>query len=76
MNPVDPLPMMQSDFGREPRPVCTESLNPDIVVMKAAKDRARFDASGPLNRARDRGIFFQSIGSHVFFTPVCCVHNS
>ena len=41
------------------RPVCTENLNPDIVVMKAAKDRVRFDASGPLNLTRDRRIFVQ-----------------
>jgi hypothetical protein len=41
------------------RPVCTENLNPDVVVMKSAKDGVRFDASGPLNRARDRRIFVQ-----------------
>jgi hypothetical protein len=34
-------------------PVCTENLNPGIVVMKAAEDRGRFDAPGALNRARD-----------------------
>ena len=39
--------------------MCTENLNPDIVVMKAAKDRVRFDASGPLNQARDRRILVQ-----------------
>ncbi len=39
--------------------VCTKNLNPDIVVMKSAKDRVRSDASGPLNRARDRRIFVQ-----------------
>ncbi len=39
--------------------MCAENLNPDIVVMKAAKDRVRFDASGPLNGPRDRRIFVQ-----------------
>jgi len=39
--------------------VCTENLNPDVVVMKSAKDGVRFDVSGPLNWARDRGIFIQ-----------------
>ena len=39
--------------------VCTENLNPDVMVMKPAKDGVRFDASGPLNRARDRCIFIQ-----------------
>jgi hypothetical protein len=29
------------------------------VVMEAAEDGERFDASGPLNRARDRRIFVQ-----------------
>ena len=39
--------------------MCTENLSPDVVVMKSAKDGVRFDASGPLNRARDRRIFIQ-----------------
>ena len=29
------------------------------MVMKAAKDGVRFDASSPLNRARNRRIFVQ-----------------
>lgn len=37
-------------------PVCTENLNPGIAVMESAEDGERFDASGPLNRARDRCI--------------------
>ncbi|MGD9069480.1 MAG: hypothetical protein PVJ46_09440, partial [Methyloceanibacter sp.] len=37
--------------------VCTENLNPDVVVMKSAKDGMRPDASGPLNGSRDRCIF-------------------
>ena len=39
--------------------VCTENLNPHVMVMKSAKDGVRFDASGPLNRTRDRCIFIQ-----------------
>jgi len=45
--------------GTSVRPVCTENQNPHIVVMESAKDRVRFDASGALNRARDRSIFVQ-----------------
>ena len=46
--------------------VCTEYLNPDVVVMKSAKDRARPNASGPLNGARDWRIFSQGpVGSDV-----------
>jgi hypothetical protein len=40
-------------------PVCTENLYPDVVVMKSAKDVVRFDASGPLNRARNPRILIQ-----------------
>ena len=40
-------------------PVCAENLNPDVMVMKAAEDGVRFDASDPLNGARDRRIFIQ-----------------
>ena len=36
--------------------MCTENLNPDVVVMKSAKDGERFDASSSLNRAEDRRI--------------------
>ena len=45
----------QSDHA----PVCTENLNPDIVVMESAEDGERFDASSRLNRARNRRIFVQ-----------------
>jgi hypothetical protein len=37
--------------------VCTENLNPDVVVMESAEDRVRPDVSGPLGGARDRCIF-------------------
>ena len=40
-------------------PVCTENLNPDVVVMKSAKYGVGFDSSGPLNWARNRRIFVQ-----------------
>jgi len=39
--------------------VCTENLNPDVMVMKSAKNRVRIDRSDPLNRAIDRRIFVQ-----------------
>jgi hypothetical protein len=39
--------------------VCTENLNPHIMVMKSAKDRVCIDRSDPLNGARDRCIFIQ-----------------
>ena len=45
--------------SRTRMPVCTENLNPGIVVMESTEDGERFDASGPLNRTRDRRIFVQ-----------------
>jgi hypothetical protein len=36
--------------------VCTENLNPHVMVMKSAKDRARNDDSDSLNQASDRRI--------------------
>ena len=36
-----------------------KTLNPDVAVMKSAKNGVRFDGSGPLNRARDRCILVQ-----------------
>ena len=39
--------------------VCTENLNPGVVVMKPAKDRSRADDSNSLNGTRDRRIFIQ-----------------
>src|SRR5260370_19951188 len=48
-------------FGGNPEGigVCTENLDPGIVVMESAEDGERFDASGPLNRASNRCIFVQ-----------------
>jgi hypothetical protein len=42
-----------------PDAVCTENLNPDVVVMKFAKNGVPFDASGPLNQTNGRRIFVQ-----------------
>ena len=39
--------------------VCTENLNPGVVVMKSAKDRSRADDSNSLNGTRDRRVFIQ-----------------
>ena len=39
--------------------VCTENLDPGVVMMKSAEYRVRTDDSGALNRARDRRIFIQ-----------------
>ena len=39
--------------------MCTENLNPDVVVMQFAKDGMLFDASGRLNWARNRCILVQ-----------------
>ena len=40
-------------------PVCTENLNPGVVVVESAEDGARFYASGALNRANGRRVFVQ-----------------
>jgi hypothetical protein len=39
--------------------VCTENLNPEVVVVESAEDGACFYASGALNRANGRRIFVQ-----------------
>jgi hypothetical protein len=39
--------------------VCSEILNSGVVVMESAKDGARIDDTGSLNRARDRRILVQ-----------------
>ena len=41
--------------------MCTENLNPDILVMESAEDVERFDTSGSLNRARNWCIFAQRL---------------
>src|ERR1700730_11311473 len=38
-------------------PCVYRKLNPDVVVMKSAEDRSRFDGSNPLNHARNRRVF-------------------
>ena len=39
--------------------VCTENLNPDVMVMESAEHGARLYTSGPLNRANSRRVFVQ-----------------
>ena len=39
--------------------VCTKNLIPDIVVVKAAKNRKRTDDASSLDWPRDRRIFLQ-----------------
>jgi hypothetical protein len=46
-------------FESIPTGVCTENLNPEVMVMESAEDRARLYASGPLNRANNRCVFVQ-----------------
>ena len=50
---------LDAETGRQKSPVCTENLNPDVVVMKSTKNGVRFDGSGSLNRARNRRILVQ-----------------
>jgi hypothetical protein len=40
-------------------PVCTENLNPNVVVMKSAQDGVRTYDAESLNRTRDRRILVQ-----------------
>jgi len=42
-----------------PFPVCTEKSDSGVLVMKPANQGMRYDATDPLNRARDRRIFVQ-----------------
>jgi putative ABC transport system substrate-binding protein len=47
-------------YGPDPiDPVCTENLNPDVMVMKSAEDRMRLDIPDPLNGTKGRCIFVQ-----------------
>jgi hypothetical protein len=39
--------------------VCTENLNPNVVVMKSAQDGVRTYDAGSLDRTRDRRILAQ-----------------
>ena len=53
-----PFPDFREDKGNFAySAVCTENLNPGVVVVKSAKDGVCTNASGPLNGARDRCIF-------------------
>jgi len=44
---------------RKPRRCVYRKPNAHVMVMKSAKYGVGFDASGPLNWARDRRIFIQ-----------------
>jgi hypothetical protein len=39
--------------------VCTENLDPDVMVMKSTQNRVCFDVSGRLDWTVDRRIFIQ-----------------
>jgi hypothetical protein len=39
--------------------VCTENLDSDVVMVKPAEDRVRTNASGLMNRTRNRRILVQ-----------------
>jgi hypothetical protein len=39
--------------------VCTENLDSDVLVMQPANQSIRYNASNPLNWARDRRILLQ-----------------
>ena len=40
-------------------PVCTENLNPDVMVMQSAEYRVRLDIPDSLNGTKGRRIFVQ-----------------
>ena len=40
-------------------PVCTENLNPDVMVMQSAQDGRRYDAARVLDGAMDRRILVE-----------------
>src|SRR6516165_1565254 len=48
---------MQSEEMETDTSMCTENLNPGIMVMESAEDGNRFNASGPLNRTSYRADF-------------------
>jgi hypothetical protein len=43
--------------------VCTENLNPDMVVMESAEVGERFDTSSSLDLARDRRIMIEALAA-------------
>jgi hypothetical protein len=56
--PNAPFDKIISATGEEGAMTCVyRKLNPDVVVMKSAEDRSRFDGSNPLNHARNRRVF-------------------
>jgi uncharacterized sporulation protein YeaH/YhbH (DUF444 family) len=59
--PLDGMnePRFRREGGTRDMVVCTENLDPGVVMMKSAEYRVRTDDSSALNRARDRRIFIQ-----------------
>ena len=53
-----PALQMEIRHGRAP-PVCTENLNPNVVVMKSAQDGVRTYDAESLNRTSFRRIVVQ-----------------
>jgi hypothetical protein len=47
-----------STASKKQKPVCTENLNPDIMVMKSAENRV-CDIPDPLNGTKGRRTFVQ-----------------
>ena len=47
------------ELWQKTRPVCTEHLDSDVLVMQPANERMRNNAANSLNWARDRRIFLQ-----------------
>ena len=45
--------------AQKERPVCTENLNPDVMVMQSAEYRVRLDIPDSLNGTKGRRIFVQ-----------------
>jgi hypothetical protein len=49
--------MSLTQFSVDSGPVCTEKLNPRVVMVKSGQDGVRTYGTGSLNRPRIRRIF-------------------
>jgi hypothetical protein len=47
--------------------VCTENLNPDVLMMKSAEDGRRYDAAHALDGTMDWCVLVKR--------PMCCVYR-
>jgi hypothetical protein len=56
---ADLMPRRFNSIAIEASVVCTENLNPDVVMMKSAQDWTTKNVSGAIDGARDRCIFLQ-----------------